>query len=88
MVLVAVIFASTLVAVKLAMLSAPVVGSFTLAALKVNTSDMAALDVSVAVTITSILPMSALAGVPLKVRVPALNVNQVGSAEPSAKVAV
>ena len=88
MVLVAVRLASTLVAVKLTMLSAPVEGSLTLATLRVNTSDTGALEVSVAVTRTSMLPMLALAGVPLKVRVPALKLNQVGSAEPSAKVAV
>ena len=42
---------------------------------------------SEAVTRTAIAPTSALAGVPLNVRVAALNESQLGSAEPSLSVA-
>ena len=53
-----------------------------------NVSVIAALPLSVAVILTSISPTFAFKGVPLNVRVAAVNVSQEGSALPSESVAV
>jgi hypothetical protein len=53
-----------------------------------NSSLANAFEPSVAVTLTSMAPTSALVGVPLKVRVAVLKLSQLGSAAPLASVAV
>ena len=55
---------------------------------KLNVSLTALLAESVAVTVMSIKPVSSLVGVPLRTPVVELILNQVGSTEPSASVAV
>ena len=71
-----------------ATLSASATGaSLVLATVMSKTSDTAALALSVAVTLMLRVPTSALTGVPLKVRVAALNASQEGSAEPLDSVA-
>ena len=62
--------------------------SFTLSTVSVKLPLVCAPEPSVAVTRTSIAPTSALAGVPLKLRVAALKLSQLGKAAPSASVAV
>ena len=55
---------------------------------RLKVSLMAALPLSVAVTFTAIVPTSPFNGVPLKVRVAALNASHDGNALPSESVAL
>ena len=66
---------------------ATVGASLTFATVISNVSDTEALLPSVAVTLTEIVPTLLFAGVPLKVRVPASKLNQVGKLDPSERVA-
>jgi hypothetical protein len=67
---------------------ASVGASLTLETVRRNSSLAKAFEPSVAVTLMSIAPTSALVGVPLKVRVAVLKLSQLGSAAPLASVAV
>ena len=62
--------------------------AFVLITLTANVSLMLARLLSVAVTLISTGPTSPIEGVPQKVRVPGVKLNQPGNAEPSAFVAV
>ena len=62
--------------------------SLVLVTVSVKLSSTDRLPRSAALTLTLIVPTSPLAGVPLKVRVAALKLSQVGSALPSASVAL
>jgi hypothetical protein len=66
---------------------ASVGASLTLDTVRRNSSLAKALELSVAVTLMSMAPTSALAGVPLKVRVAGSNASHDGSAAPLARVA-
>ena len=67
---------------------ATVGASLVLVTVRLKVSDTEALDPSVAVTLTAMVPTSELVGVPVKVRVEALKDNQEGSDDPLDKVAV
>ena len=67
---------------------ASVGASFVLPTVMLNVSEIAVLLPSVAVTFTASTPTFAFKGVPLNVRVAAVNVSQEGSALPSESVAV
>ena len=56
--------------------------SFVFVIVIANTSEIVSEDVSVAVTIMAIVPTSLLAGVPLKVRMTGVKVNQAGNISP------
>ena len=73
---------------KVAIGTASVGTSFVLATVSVKLPLACAPAASAAVTLISTRPTSPLAGVPLKVRVVASKASQVGSGEPSARVAV
>ena len=76
------------VAVWLAIAFSKVGASLTLSTVMAKVSLTVAPALSVVVTLTLRLPTSLLSGVPLKVRVVGLKVNQVGNGLPSANVAV
>ena len=67
---------------------AKVGASLVLVTVILNVSETEALDPSVAVTLTAIVPTSELVGVPVKVRVEALKDNQEGREDPLDNVAV